>query len=90
MEALIARITGQAADFNQDSRVFMARRRHVDALLRAQECLERAAQAAKTTQSGELMAEDLRSAQRYLNEITGEFTTEDLLGRIFSTFCIGK
>ena len=39
---------------------------------------------------GELMAEDLREAQQQLNEITGEFTTEDLLGRIFSSFCIGK
>jgi tRNA modification GTPase len=36
------------------------------------------------------MAEDLRAAQQNLNEITGEFTSDDLLGRIFSTFCIGK
>ena len=42
------------------------------------------------TRSGELIAEDLREAQRYLNEITGEFTSDDLLGRIFSSFCIGK
>lgn len=90
MELLISRITGQAADFNQDSQVFMARRRHVDALLRAQHCLQRAEQAFKTTRSGELMAEDLRAAQQYLNEITGEFSSEDLLGKIFSTFCIGK
>ena len=40
--------------------------------------------------AGELVAEELRGAQEALNEITGEFTTEDLLGRIFSGFCIGK
>jgi tRNA modification GTPase len=90
MELLIAHITGHAADFNQDSQVFMARRRHVDALLRAQKCIHRAGQTFKTTRSGELMAEDLREAQQYLNEITGEFSSEDLLGKIFSTFCIGK
>jgi len=90
MELLITRIAGQSADFNQDSQVFMARRRHVDALLRAQHCLQRAEQTLKTTRSGELIAEDLREAQQYLNEITGEFNSEDLLGKIFSTFCIGK
>jgi tRNA modification GTPase len=42
------------------------------------------------TAAGELVAESLRAAQRALSEITGEFTTEDLLGQIFSTFCIGK
>jgi tRNA modification GTPase len=68
----------------------MARRRHVDALLRAQELVQQARQIFNTTKSGELMAEDLRGAQRNLNEITGEFTNEDLLGRIFSSFCIGK
>ena len=36
------------------------------------------------------MAEDLRMAQQWLNEITGEFTSDDLLGKIFSSFCIGK
>jgi tRNA modification GTPase len=41
-------------------------------------------------QVGELLAEDLRQAQQALNEITGEFTSDDLLGRIFSDFCIGK
>jgi tRNA U34 5-carboxymethylaminomethyl modifying GTPase MnmE/TrmE len=39
---------------------------------------------------GELMAEDLRAAQQALNEITGEFTADDLLGKIFGSFCIGK
>ena len=90
MEMLIQRITGQVSDYNQDNQTFMARRRHVDALLRAQQAVQQAAQTFNTTRSGELMAEDLRNAQQYLNEITGEFTSEDLLGKIFSTFCIGK
>jgi len=90
MEMLIQRITGQVSDYNQDNPAFMARRRHVDALLRAQESIQRAMHTFNTTRSGELMAEDLRGAQGYLNEITGEFTNEDLLGKIFSTFCIGK
>jgi tRNA modification GTPase len=90
METLIQRITGRVSDYNQDNQAFMARRRHVDALLRAQESVQQAMHIFHTTRSGELVAEDLREAQRYLNEITGEFTNEDLLGKIFSTFCIGK
>ncbi|MCP4874799.1 MAG: tRNA uridine-5-carboxymethylaminomethyl(34) synthesis GTPase MnmE [Gammaproteobacteria bacterium] len=90
MDKLIQRITGQVSDYNQDNQAFMARRRHVDALRRAQDCLQQAVKSFDTTRSGELMAEDLRGAQRFLNEITGEFTNDDLLGRIFSTFCIGK
>ena len=90
MEELISRITGQATDLNQDNRLFMARRRHVDALARAGECVSRARQSLAETRSGELVAEDLRGAQRYLDEITGEFTSEDLLGKIFASFCIGK
>jgi len=90
MELLIQRITGQVSDYNQDNQAFMARRRHVDALQRAKEAVQRAVQTFDTTRSGELMAADLRDAQQYLNEITGEFTSEDLLGKIFSTFCIGK
>jgi len=90
MELLIQRITGQISDYNQDNQAFMARRRHVNALLRAQESVQQAMHIFNTTRSGELMAEDLRDAQQHLNEITGEFTNEDLLGKIFSTFCIGK
>ena len=90
METLIERITGQISDYNQDSQAFMARRRHVDALLRARDGIRQAADSFINNRSGELMAEDLREVQRQLNEITGEFTSEDLLGRIFSTFCIGK
>ncbi|MDH3761038.1 MAG: tRNA uridine-5-carboxymethylaminomethyl(34) synthesis GTPase MnmE [Gammaproteobacteria bacterium] len=90
MEALIERITGHISDYNQDNQAFMARRRHVDALIRARDQVRQAAETFNATRSGELMAEDLRSAQQNLNEITGEFTSDDLLGRIFSTFCIGK
>ena len=90
MEDLIRRITGQVADLNQDNQAFMARRRHVEALKRSLEYLQRARDTCAATRSGELMAEDLRGAQRQLDEITGEFTSDDLLGKIFSSFCIGK
>ena len=90
MDALIDRITGQAADYNQDNHAFMARRRHVDALQRALDCVRQAIQSFEQSRSGELMAEDLRTAQQWLNEVTGEFTSDDLLGKIFSSFCIGK
>jgi tRNA modification GTPase len=90
MEDLIRRVTGQATDLNQDNQAFMARRRHVDALARAGECVSRARQTLAETKSAELVAEDLRGAQRSLDEITGEFTSEDLLGKIFASFCIGK
>lgn len=69
---------------------FSARRRHLDALYRAQEFLFRGKNQLETQQAGELLAEDLRVAQQALSEITGAFTSDDLLGRIFSSFCIGK
>jgi tRNA modification GTPase len=67
-----------------------ARRRHLEALARAREYTEEAARQLTETRAGELVAEELRGAQRALGEITGEFTSEDLLGRIFAGFCIGK
>lgn len=90
MEALINQITGEVKDFNQDNQTILARRRHIDALQRARQGLIQARQVFDDTASGELMAEDLRQVQQDLNEITGAFNTEDLLGQIFSRFCIGK
>jgi len=69
--------------------VFIARRRHLDALARAHEVLDFALSALRL-RAAELLAEDLRAAQNALSEITGEFTNDDLLGRIFASFCIGK
>jgi tRNA modification GTPase len=69
---------------------FSARRRHLDALSRAKELLIHGQHQLQNFRAGELLAEDLRQAQLALNEITGEFTSDDLLGRIFSSFCIGK
>jgi tRNA modification GTPase len=67
-----------------------ARRRHMEALGRARECVESAARQLEQRRAGELVAEDLRAAQQALDEITGIFTADDLLGRIFGSFCIGK
>jgi tRNA modification GTPase len=66
---------------------FMARARHLDALSRAAGHLAAARESAAQL---ELFAEELRLAQAALSEITGEFSADDLLGEIFSTFCIGK
>ncbi len=70
--------------------LFMARRRHLAALDEALAALDEARRGGDEGAGSELVAEDLRLAQRALGEITGEFTTEDLLDRIFATFCIGK
>ncbi|MDH5735612.1 MAG: tRNA uridine-5-carboxymethylaminomethyl(34) synthesis GTPase MnmE [Gammaproteobacteria bacterium] len=69
---------------------FMARRRHLDALEVGQQHLQSARHCLEQLEAGELLAEELRQAQESLNQITGEFTSDDLLGRIFSSFCIGK
>ena len=73
---------------------FIARRRHLDALSRADQNLKNALQQQDKKNSeikaAELIAEELRLAQRCLSEITGEFSADDLLGEIFSSFCIGK
>ena len=69
--------------------IYLARRRHLDALARAEELVGSAIEQLQI-RAGELAAEDLRLAHLALCEITGEFSADDLLGRIFSSFCIGK
>ena len=71
--------------------LYLARERHVQALKRVQSHLEIAdAHLRAQAQSLDLLAEELRLSQSALNEITGEFSADDLLGVIFSSFCIGK
>ena len=69
---------------------FSARRRHLDALERARQALKTGRDQLQQHAAGELLAEDLRLAQNCLGEITGQITPDQLLGRIFSSFCIGK
>ncbi len=69
--------------------LFSARQRHLDALERTAGSLQRAA-IADEHDADELLAEELRLAQQYLGEITGEVSSDDLLGEIFASFCIGK
>jgi tRNA modification GTPase len=69
---------------------FSARRRHLEALRQASAHLEHGRAQLTLAGAGELLAEDLRQAQHALGEITGAFSSDDLLGRIFSSFCIGK
>lgn len=67
-----------------------ARQRHLDALGRARAHIEEAVRQLHERRAGELVAEELRAAQQCLAEIAGEFTSDDLLGRIFTSFCLGK
>lgn len=69
---------------------FLARRRHIEALKKAQKAISVGEQQLSHNGAGELLAEDLRIAQQALGEITGDYTADDLLGNIFSNFCIGK
>ena len=69
---------------------FTARRRHSDALGRAEAHFQAGRKVLEESKAGELLAEELRLAQEALGQITGSFTSDDLLGKIFSEFCIGK
>jgi tRNA modification GTPase len=86
LKQLIKEVVGYQPNEGQ----FLARRRHLDALDAAQQILVTGQTQLAVHQAGELLAEDLRTAHQILGEITGEFTADDLLGSIFSSFCIGK
>jgi tRNA modification GTPase len=90
IDLLNAHLKHCAGYLDQNEGEFIARRRHLDALGRAMQYLDHGEQSLLRDHAGELLAEDLRYAQQALAEITGEFTADDLLGRIFSSFCIGK
>lgn len=86
LKSKIKEVVGYSATEGQ----FLARRRHIQALNAAKELLLAGCHQLATHRAGELLAEDLRLAHQSLSEITGEFTSDDLLGEIFSSFCIGK
>jgi tRNA modification GTPase len=90
VDLLRAHLLLGAGYLKAESGAFAARRRHLDALSRARGHVQCAADNWNETRAFELFAEDLRLAQLALSEITGEFTSEDLLGEIFGSFCIGK
>jgi tRNA modification GTPase len=90
LDLLRVHLKNRAGFSSGDSGALSARRRHLDALDRARGCVVQAAQTLTATRAFELFAEELRRAQLALGEITGEFSSDDLLGEIFSSFCIGK
>ncbi len=90
LDLLRAHLKASAGYQEADSGALSARRRHLDAIGRARDFVAHAAEILATSRAFELFAEDLRLAQRALGEITGEFTSDDLLGEIFGSFCIGK
>ena len=90
MEALRSHLKSCVGFKTLEGETVSARQRHLDALARAHRQVEEAQRRLRDSRAGELVAEELRGAQQALGEITGEFTSEDLLGRIFGSFCIGK
>lgn len=90
IESLREQIRKLAGHRDLGEGAFTARRRHIDALTRADDHFQTGCKALEESKAGELLAEELRLAQEALGEITGSFTSDDLLGKIFSEFCIGK
>ena len=90
LDALRQKIKTLAGHQNLGEGAFTARKRHVHALERAAIHFATGTTALEEAHAGELLAEELRLAQHALGEITGEVSSDDLLGRIFSEFCIGK
>lgn len=90
LDALRWRISDLAGVRDLGEGAFTARRRHVEALRNAAQHFEAGRAALRQARAGELLAEELRLAQQSLGSITGAVSSDELLGRIFSEFCIGK
>ena len=90
LDTLRAAIRARAGLDDRMEGTYIARARHLDALRQAQQHLAEARTALATPGTAEIAAEELRCAQQALGRITGEVSTEDLLGAVFSRFCIGK
>jgi tRNA modification GTPase len=90
IDALHDRLRELAGYKNLGEGAFTARKRHIDALNRAAGHFDAGRKALDESRAGELLAEELRFAQEALGEITGAISSDDLLGRIFADFCIGK
>ncbi len=91
-DALTSLLTQSASlpDMSDDNAVIVTNARHYNALRRAAEALDRATCGLNSGLSGDLVSQDIRECMHYLGEITGEITTDDILGEIFSHFCVGK
>ncbi|OOT64777.1 tRNA uridine-5-carboxymethylaminomethyl(34) synthesis GTPase MnmE [Acinetobacter baumannii] len=89
VQGLVDAITAHAG-FHPEEDTFIARTRHLDTMKRTQLYLAEAREQLVIFNAGELVAESLRLAQNALGEITGDFSADDLLGKIFGSFCIGK
>jgi tRNA modification GTPase len=90
IDVLRSHLTAQAGYAGADGGAFSARARHVEALHRVREHLDAGAHALRDGATPDIVAEELKLAQQCLSDITGEFTSDDLLGEIFAGFCIGK
>ena len=90
IDALRAELKARMGFQGEAEDTFIARRRHLQALEVTQQAVDRAEWQLREYHAGELMAEELRTAQDALGQITGKFSPDDLLGEIFSSFCIGK
>jgi len=90
LENLRERLKVSAGFSSNEEGGFIARRRHLEAIARARSYLDQAAEVMNSSRAGELVAEELRLVQDALGEITGKLSSDELLGKIFSSFCIGK
>ncbi len=90
IDQLINHIADKVIGKHSEEGVFSARERHITALQQAQAHINTAHQCIQNLATAELVAEELRLAQNALSEITGEYRSDDLLGAIFSSFCVGK